>query len=118
MDIRDCVHLASQGSLCLNLLAILCLDNNTTKRIDTYSRPATNNGVGHRFVLGCQQIDCYKGRGYAGHVDACNGFGKRAVDSAHFHRLRTDKVPLPTAESKPRTIEVSVKIEKQRFSVY
>ena len=117
MNIRDRVHLASQDSLCLNPLVILRLDNNASKRIGTYSRPIINNGVGHRFVLGCQQPDCFKGRGHAGHVDESNGFGKRAVDGVHFQRLRADVVPLPAEDGKPRTVEVGVKIEKQRLSV-
>ena len=117
MNIRDRVHLASQDSLCLNSLAVSRLNHNELKRIGTYSRPVINNGVGHRFVLGCQQPDCYKGRGHAGHVDESNGFGKRAVGGVHFHRLRADVVPLPMEDGKPRTVEVGVKIEKQRLSV-
>lgn len=117
MNIRDRVHLASQDSLCLNPLAILRLDNNALKRIGTDSRPVINNGVGHRFVLGCQQPDCYKGWGHAGHVDESNGLGKRAVGGVHFHRLQADVVPLPAEDGKPRTVEVGVKIEKERLSV-
>lgn len=117
MNIRDRVHLASQDSLCLNSLAVSRLNHNELKRIGTYARPVINNGVGHRFVLGCQQPDCYKGWGHAGHVDESNGFGKRAVGSVHFHRLRADVVPLPMEDGKPRTVEVGVKIEKQRLSV-
>ena len=93
MNIRDRVHLASQDSLCLNSLAVSCLNHNELKRIGTYSQPVINNGVGHRFVLGCQQPDCYNGKGHAGHVDENNGFGKRAVGGVHFYRLRADVVP-------------------------
>jgi len=93
MNIRDRVHLASQDSLCLNSLAVSRLNHNELKRIGTYSRPAINNGVGHRFVLGCQQPDCYKGWGHAGHVDESNGFGKRAVGGVYFHPLQADVVP-------------------------
>ncbi len=116
MNIRDRVHLASQDSLCLNSLAVSRLNHNELN-IGTYSRPVINNGVGHRFVLGCQQPDCFKGRGHAGHVDESNGFGKRAVGGVHFHRLQADVVPLPTEDGKPRTVEVGVKIEKQRLSI-
>ena len=65
MNIRDRVHLALQDSLCLNSLAVLCRSHNELKHIGTYYRPAINNGVGPRFVLGCQPPDCYKGRAHA-----------------------------------------------------
>ena len=117
MNIRDRVHLASQDSLCLNSLAVSRPNHNESKRIGTYSRPVINNGVGHWFVLGCQQPECYKGRGHAGHVDESNGFGKRAVGGVYFHPLQADVVPLPMEDGKPRTVEVGVKIEKQRLSV-
>ena len=117
MNIRDRVHRAPQGSLCLNPLAILRLDNSASKYIDTYSRPAINNGVDHRFVLECQQPDCSNGRGHAGHPDDSDGFRKRVVEGVYFHHLRADAVPFPTKDGKPRTVEVSVKIEKRRLSV-
>ena len=109
MNIRDRIHFTPQGSLCLS--------HNELTHTGTYYRPAINNGVGHRFGLGCQQPDCYKGRGYAGHADDSNGFGKRDVGGVHFPPLQTDEVPLPAEDGKPRTIEVSVKIEKKRLSV-
>ena len=112
MNIRDRVHFTLQDSLCPS--------HNALKSIGTYRQPAINNGVGYRFVLGCQQPDCsgcYKGRGYAGHANDSNGFGKRVVGGVHFHPLRADEVPLPAEDGKPRTVEVGVKIEKKRLSV-
>lgn len=114
MNIRDRVHSASQDSLCLNSLAVSRLNHNELKRIGTYSQPVTNNGVGRRFVLGCQQSDCYKGRG---HAEDSDGFKKCVVGGIHFYHLRADEVPLPAKDGKPRTVEVGVKIEKKRLSV-
>lgn len=93
MNIRDRVHTASQDSLCLNLLAVLCLSHNELKHIDTYCRSVINNGVGYRFVLGCQQPDCYKGTGRAGPGNNNNGFRKRVAAGVHFHQLQADEVP-------------------------
>ena len=109
MNIRDRVYFTPQGSLCLS--------HNEFKSIGTYYRPVINNGVGHRFRLGCQQPGCYKGRGHAGHADDSNGFWKCVVGSVYFHQLQADEVPLPAEDGKPRTVEVSVKIEKKRLSV-
>ncbi len=118
MNIRDRVRSASQDSLCLNSLAASRLNHNELKRINTCYRPATHNGVGYRFVLGCQQPDCYKGRGRAGPEYNSNGFGQCVVGSVHFYHLRADEVPLPAKDGKPRTVEVGVKIKKKRRSVY
>ena len=63
MNTLRCVHFASQDSLVPEFVGGLCLSHNELKSIDTYYRLAINNGVGHRFVLGCQTPDCYKGRG-------------------------------------------------------
>ena len=115
MNIRDRVHFAPQDSLCLNSLAVSRLNHNELKRIGTYYRPAINNGVGHRFVLGCQQPDCYKGRGHG--AEDSDGFKKCVVGGIHFYHLRADEVPLPAKDGKPRTVEVGVKIEKKRLSV-
>ena len=117
MNIRDRVHLALQDSLCLNSLAVLRLSHNESKCIGTYYRPTINNGVGHRFVLGCQQPDCYKGRGHVGHADDSVGFRKCVIGGVHFHQLRADEVPLPVKDGKPRKVKVGVKIEKKRLSV-
>ena len=94
MNTRRCVHFASQDSVSLNSLAVLRLDNNELKSIDTYYRLAINNGVGHRFVLGCQTPDCYKGRGHARHRNDSNGFGKRVVGGIHFYQLQADEEPI------------------------
>ena len=118
MDIRDRVHSASQDSSRLNSLAASRLNHNESKRINTHYRPAINNGVGYRLVLGCQQPDCYKGRGGAGPGYNSSGFGQCVVGSVHFYYLRADEVPLPAKDGKPRTVEVGVKIEKKRLSVY
>lgn len=117
MNIRDRVHSASQDYLCLNSLAVSRLNHNDSKRVGTHYRPAINNGVDYRFLLGCQQPDYYKGRGRAGPGNHSNGFRKRVVEGVHFYHLRADKVPLPAEDSKPRTIEVGVKIKKKRFSI-
>ena len=117
MNIRDRVHLALQDSLCLNSLAVLRLSHNESKCIGTYCQSAINNGVVHRFVMGCQQPDCYKGRGHAGHADESNGFGKPVLESVHFHPLRVDEVSLPAKDGKPRKVKVGVTIEKKRLSV-
>ena len=117
MNTRRCVHFASQDSVSLNSLAVLRLDNNELKSIDTYYRLAINNGVGHRFVLGCQTPDCYKGRGHAEHRNDSNGFGKRVVGGIHFYQLQADEEPHPVEDGNPRTVEVGVKIKKKRLSV-
>ena len=109
MNIRDRVHSVLQDPLCLSY--------NELKSIGTYYRPAINNGVGHRFVLECQQSDCSNGWGHAGHSDESNGFGKCVVGGDHFHQLRADEVPLPVEDGNPRTVQVGVKIEKKRLSV-
>ncbi len=85
MNIRDRVHFTPQDSLCPS--------HNALKSIGTYRRPAINNGVDYRFVLGCQKPDCYKGTEHAGHTDERNGFGKHVVGSVHFHPLQADEVP-------------------------
>ena len=115
MNVRDRVHSASQDSLCLNSLAVSGLNHNELKRIGTYYRPVINNGVGPRFVLGCQQPGCYKGRG---HADDSEDFKKCVIGGAYFHQLRVDEVPLPAKDGKPRTVEVGVKMKKKRLSVY
>ena len=117
MNIRDRVHSASQDFLCLNSLAVSRLNHNESKRIGTYYQPAINNGVGHRFVLGCQTPDCYKGRGHARHRNDSNGFGKRVVGGIHFYQLQADEEPHPVEDGNPRTVEVGVKIKKKRLSV-
>ena len=117
MNTRRCVHFASQDSLCLNSLAVLCLSHNELKSIDTYYRLAINNGVGHRFVLGCQTPDCYKGWGHAEHRNDSNSFGKRVVGGVYFYLLRADEVPHPVEDGNPRMVEVGVKIKKKRLSV-
>ncbi len=90
MNIRDRVHSASQDSLCLNSSAVLRLSHNELKRIGTHYRPALNNGVGHRFVLGCQQPDRSKGRGHAEYADDHNGFKRCIVGSVHsYHQCYT-----------------------------
>ena len=109
MNIRDRVHSVSQDSLCLNY--------NELKSIDTHYRPALNNGVSYRFVLGCQQPDCSKGRGHAGHSEDSNGLRKCVVGGVHSYHLRADEAPLPAEDGKPRTVEVGVKIEKKRLNV-
>ena len=109
MNIRDRVHFAPQDPLCLNYNELKC--------IGIHYRPVLNNGVGHWFVLGCQQSDCSNGRGHAGHRDDSNGFGKCVVGGVYFYHLRADEVPLPAEDGKPRTVEVGVKIEKKRLSV-
>ena len=114
MNIRDRVHLALQDSLCLNSLAVLCRSHNELKHIGTYYRPAINNGVGPRFVLGCQPPDCYKGRA---HADDNDSFRKCIVGGIHSYHLQADEVPLPAKDGKPRTVEVGVKTEKKRLSV-
>ena len=93
MNTRHCVHSISQDPVCLNSLAVLCLRHNELKSIGTYYRPITNNGVGYWFVLGCQQPDCYKGRGHAGHTDDSNSFRNRVVGGVHFHQLQADEMP-------------------------
>ena len=118
MNIRDRVHLASQGFLCLNSLTVSRLSHNELKGISTHYRPVLNNGVGPRFVLGCQQPDCCKGRGHAGYLDDSNSLRKCVVGGAHFHQLLTDELPLPAEDGNPRTVEVGVKIEKKRLSVF
>lgn len=117
MNIRDRVHFAPQDFLCLNSLAVLRLSHNELKSIGTYYRPGLNNGVGPRFVLGCQQPDCSKGRGHTGHSDDSNSLRKCVVGGAHFHQRLTDELPLPAEDGNPRTVEVGVKIEKKRLSV-
>ena len=112
MNIRDRVHFISQDSLCLNSLAVSRLNHNELKRVSTHCRLAINNGVSHRFLLGCQQPDCSQGRGRAGPGKNSNCFGKRVVEGVHFHHLRVDEVPLPAEDSKPRTIEVGLKSKR------
>lgn len=109
MNIRDRVHSVSQDSLRLN--------HNELKSIGTYYRPALNNGVGYRFVLGCQQPDCSKGWVHAGHSDDSNSLRKCVVGGVDSYHLRADEVPLPAEDGNPRTVEVGVKIEKKRLSV-
>jgi len=117
MNIRDRVHFAPQDPLCFNSLAVSRLSHNELKCIGTYYRPVLNNGVSYRFVLGCQQPDCSKGRGHARHSDDSNSLRKCVVGGAHFHQLLTDELPLPAEDGNPRTVEVGVKIEKKRLSV-
>ena len=85
MDVRDRVHPASQDSVCPR--------HNELKSIGIHYRPAINNGVGYRFVLGCQQPDYYKGRGRAGPGYNSNGSGQCVVGSVHFYHLQADEVP-------------------------
>lgn len=110
MNIRHCVRLVSQNSLCLS--------HNELKSISIYYQPAINNDVDYRFVLGCQSPDCCKGRKHAGYADDCRGFGKRVVGGVHFRQLQSDKAPFSAEDGNPRTVKVSINIEKKRLSVY
>lgn len=112
MNTRDRVHSASQDSLCLNSLAVSRLNHNELKCIDTYYQPALNNDVGYRFVLGCQQPDCYKGSGRAGPGYNSNGFGKCVVGGIHLYHLRADEIPLPAKESSPQKLRSALKSKR------
>ena len=112
MNTRHCVHFASQGSVGLNSLVILRLNNNELMSIGTYYRLAVNNGVVCWFVLGHQEPDDYTGEGHAVHRKDRNGFGKRVVVGVHFNQLRVDEMLLPTEDGNPQTVEVGVKIIK------